>query len=343
MFNLPALLESVRDRVKPPVLVLMGSPAQAADLCVALGDAETVCYQTDMHQAEKLRRMLEERTSAATVELKPDVWDLPARFQTVLFPVSAHGEREYKLDLMEQASHALAPKGLFISLSEYKKDQLLPKAHKKLFGKCSELPASKLGSVFWSAQDGEKPKRRHEVSYRAKVLDGPAHTFICRPGVFGYGELDKGARALLEAAEIRPNDRVLDLGCGVGSVGILAMDRAGPGGHVTFVDSNVRALALSAENATANGVTDFACHAAVSLDGLPPATFDVILANPPYYANSWIAQMFIEKSLPLLKPGGRMFIVTKMINHVAPVMAETFPDATWEEKRGYHVLRGDAP
>lgn len=342
MFNLPELLASVRDRVKSPVLVLLGSPNQALDLCAALRDVEVTCYQVDLHQAGKLQRGLEELGLSATIETKPDVWDLPAHFQTVIFPVSAHGEREFKLDLLEQAYHVLAPRGVLIALSEYQKDQLLPKAIKKHFGKCSELPATKLGSVFWSVQSDAKPKRRHEVVYHAKIGEGPSHTFKCRPGVFGYGELDKGARALLEAAEIKPGDRLLDLGCGVGSVGILAMDRAGADGHVTFVDSNVRALAVAAENATANGVTNFTCHAATSLDGLEPSTFDLILANPPYYANSWIAQMFIEKSKPLLKPGGRMFLVTKMINHVAPAMAEVFPDATWEERRGYHVLRGDA-
>jgi 16S rRNA G1207 methylase RsmC len=77
------------------------------------------------------------------------------------------------------------------------------------------------------------------------------------------------------------------------------------------------------------------------MEGLEPASFDVILANPPYFANSWIAQMFIERSKPLLRPGGRFYLVTKMVNHVAPFMAEVFPDSTWEERRGYHILRGD--
>ena len=123
MFNLPALLRSVQERVKPPVLVLLGSPGQAAALCAALGDVETVCYQADLHQAGKLRRLLEEHasptpvavppppeeetdeeaepekpvpwvppavlTSKVVVEVKPDVWDLPARFHTVIFPVAA--------------------------------------------------------------------------------------------------------------------------------------------------------------------------------------------------------------------------------------------------------------
>jgi len=342
MFHLGPLLESVRARVRPPVVVILGSPAQAADLCAGLGDVEAVCYQMDLHQAGRLRQQLAEIGSAATAEVSPDLWDLPARFHTALLPVAAHGERELKLDLLDQSFHVLAHRGLLISLSEYQADQLLPKWHKKVFGKCSELPASKQGSVFWSVRDGDRPRRRHEQTFRAKIADGPSHAFVSRPGVFGYGELDDGARAMLEVADVRPGDRILDLGCGPGANGILATDRAGPTGHVTFVDSNVRAIQLAEHNAKENRLANFRCVATDTMDGLDVGSFDLILANPPYYANSWIAQMFIEKSKPLLKPGGRFYLVTKMVNHVAPAMAQVFPDSIWEERRGYHVLRGDA-
>jgi len=342
MFHLLPLLESIKARISSPVVVILGSPAQAADLCAGLGDVETVCYQMDLHQADRLRTLLSEFGSAATVEVAPDLWDVPAVFATALFPVAAHGERELKLDLVEQSFHVLEPRGLLISLSEYQADQLLPKWHKKVFGKCSELPASKQGSVFWSVRDGDRPRRRHEMIFRAKIGDGPSHSFVSRPGVFGYGDLDEGARAMLEVAEIRPGDRLLDLGCGPGANGVLAMDRAGPTGHITFVDSNVRAIALAEVNAKENGLTNFRTVATATMDGLEPDSFDLILANPPYYANSWIARMFIDKSKPLLKPGGRFYMVTKMVNHIAPAMAEVFPDSTWEERRGYHVLRGEA-
>jgi 16S rRNA (guanine1207-N2)-methyltransferase len=320
----------------------MGSPGQAADLCAGLGPVETVCYQMDVHQADKLRAQLGELGLPATVETHPDLWDLPARFNTAIFPVAAHGERELKLDLLDQSFHILAQRGLLISLSEYQADTFLPKWHKKVFGKCSELPASKQGSVFWSARDGDRPRRRHELMFRARIGDGPSHAFVSRPGIFGYGDLDAGARAMLEIAEVRPGDRVLDLGCGPGANGILAMDRTGPDGQVTFVDSNVRATDLAELNARENGLTNFRCVTTATMEGLEPGSFDLILANPPYYANSWIAQMFIEKGKALLRPGGRLFLVTKMINHVAPAMAELFPESTWEERRGYHVLRGDA-
>ncbi len=341
MFHLLPLLESIKSRVRPPVVVVLGSPGQAADLCSGIGDMETVCYQMDLHQADKLKQHLQELGLSATVETHPDLWDLPARFNTALFPVAAHGERELKLDLLEQSFHVLAQRGLLISLSEYQADQLLPKWHKKVFGKCSELPASKKGSVYWSVRDGERPRRRHELSFHAKILDGPSRSFISRPGVFGYGGLDDGARAMLEVAEVRAGDRVLDLGCGPGANGILMMDRAGPNGHATFVDSNVRAVALAELNAKENGLSGYRCLPTATMGGLESGSFDLILANPPYYASSWIAQMFIEQSKPLLKPGGRFFLVTKMVNHVAPIMADVYPDSTWEERRGYHVLRGD--
>jgi 16S rRNA G1207 methylase RsmC len=342
MFHLIPLFDSIKTRVRPPVVILLGSPAQAADLCSALGGVETVCFQIDLHQADRLRQALQELNITAKVETLPDLWDLPSMFQTAILPGAAYGEVELKLDMLEQSFQVLVQRGLLISLSEYRADQVLPKWHKKVFGKCSELPSSRKGSVFWSVRDGERERRRHEISFRARVGEGPSHEFVSRPGVFGYGELDNGARAILETAEIRPGDRVLDLGCGPGANGVIAMDRAGQEGHVTFVDSNMRAIALAELNAKANGLANYRCVATSTMEGLDSASLDVILANPPYYANSWIAKMFIEKSKPLLRPGGRLFVVTKMINHVAPLMAEVFPDSTWEERRGYHVLRGDA-
>src|SRR3954471_18853330 len=105
MFHLLALLESIKSRVPPPVVVVLGSPAQAADLCTGLGNVETVCYQMDVHQAGKLQTQLAEAGSTATVEIHPDLWELPAKFNTALFPVAAHGERELKLDMLEQSFH----------------------------------------------------------------------------------------------------------------------------------------------------------------------------------------------------------------------------------------------
>ena len=162
--------------------------------------------------------------------------------------------------------------------------------------------------------------------------------FVSRPGTFSYGRFDNGSRAMLEVAEIRQGDNILDLGCGNGAVGCLAAAKAGPKGRVTFIDSSLRAMALAELNAKANNVPNPRFLAATRLEGLGMNAFDVILANPPYYAKSEITRLFVEGTRDLLKRGGRYYIVTKMPTAVVPMIFETYGDCSVIENRGYSVV-----
>ncbi len=342
MKHLTELFPVVADKVVPPVLVALGSPWPATQLVAAVGGKEAVCYQMDVFTAERLRGKLTQEGLTAEVVTAPDLWDLPARFRTVLFPAAARSDRDLKIDVVEQGFHVLEEGGLFITLSEYEKDVQFAKWHKKVFGKCGESPRSKVGMAFWSTKHGDHPRRRHEVTFHAKVGDGPSMTFASWPGTFSYGRMDNGSRAMLEVAEVRPGDHILDMGCGNGAVGCLASAAAGPTGRVTFVDSNVRAIALADKNAKANGVPNYRLVTTATLGDLEADGFDVVLANPPYYANSEVARMFITSSRDLLKPGGRFYLVTKMPVQTIPEVVETFGDAESVENRGYTVLTARA-
>src|SRR5205823_946781 len=146
--------------------------------------------------------------------------------------------------VIEQAYHVLRPAGLLAVLSDVPGDQFFPALIKKTYGKVG-LESGEYGTAVWSARGNNKPRRRHEISYHVRRPDADSLVIVSRPGVFGYGRLDDGARALTEVMEIGPGDAVLDIGCGAGAVGILAGLRAGAGGSVTFVDSNARAIALA--------------------------------------------------------------------------------------------------
>lgn len=341
MKHLTELFATVAHRVKPPVLVALGPPWPVANVvkALALPETEITCAQFDLHQTARVRECLTEVGATAEVVAVPDIWDLPQKFNTVVFPASAQSDREVKIDVVEQGAHALNAGGVFLTLSEYEKDSQFAKLQKKIFGRCGETPSSEHGMAFFSTKTEESDKRRrHEVTYHASIGEAPSMSFVSRPGTFSYGRFDSGSRAMLEVAEINERDGILDLGCGNGAVGCLAAQKAGPNGRVTFIDSSLRAIALAELNATANGITNTRFVTATRLQGLEENAFDVILANPPYYAKSEITKLFIEGSRALLKPGGRYYLVTKMPTAVMPLIFETFGDCSVIENRGYAVV-----
>ncbi|MFN4258566.1 MAG: class I SAM-dependent methyltransferase [Gemmataceae bacterium] len=337
MSHFTDLLNPIRDRLRPPVAVVLGAPRQAAQIAGALRTSPITCYQMDLYQARRLAAELREQGTDADVTTSADLWDLPDVFHTVVFPAQRGVERELKLDMIEQAFHILQPRGQLLVLSPYEHDQVIPAAVKKVFRRGHVIPTD-AGTIIWGRREGERPRRRHEVTFHARIGAGESLSFLSRPGVFCYGRLDDGARALLEVAEIERGARVLDLGCGGGANGIFAARSAGPDGHIHFVDSNVRAVALAAHNACANGLTAFETLAVPGDDDLPIAPCDVVLANPPYYAQATIARRFLEQAKVVLRPKGAIYVVTRQLDSTELLMADLFGDYDVLERRGYFVF-----
>jgi 16S rRNA G1207 methylase RsmC len=327
----------VAKKLQPPFGIVMGSPLEAAELASRLPAEQCVCYQMDLFQAERLRGELQLRELDAKVHVGADLWDMPP-VQTLLYPVPYGGERALKLDLVEQAYHTLNPHGTFIVLSPYDRDQFFPQVLKKVFGKV-HAPMTGENAVFWCSRDGDKKRRRHEVEFQVRVDETTSYRFLSRPGVFSYGHFDDGARALVDVMEIEPGNRVCDLGCGIGTNGILAARLAGPEGHITFIDSSLRAIALTEINARALGVPNFTTHATSTVSGLDEGSFDVVLANPPYFAHKTIADLFITRGLALLRKGGLFFLVSKQVDAVYPMIQAAFGEPELFEHRGYILFK----
>src|SRR5262249_15422882 len=157
-------------------LIALGSPGEVAHLVGGAGpELRPTCWQMDLYQADRLRAALTERSLSADVVTAADLWDIPAPagapgFQTVAFLPTRGGERELKLDVIEQAFHALRPGGLFLVWSSYESDAFFAPQLKKIFGKVHTPPKeASPTNVLWCARDGDRPRRRHEVTFQVKI------------------------------------------------------------------------------------------------------------------------------------------------------------------------------
>jgi 16S rRNA (guanine1207-N2)-methyltransferase len=128
--------------------------------------------------------------------------------------------------------------------------------------------------------------------------------------LFSPGQLDKGTLAMLKHAAFTPSDKVLDLGCGYGAVGIAAAKAVSPA-NVVMCDIDPLAVRYARENAELNDVAGIKIIASDGFIGLDDTGFTVILSNPPYHTDFSVAKNFIEKGFNRLTVGGRFLMVTK--------------------------------
>ena len=168
-------------------------------------------------------------------------------------------------------------------------------------------------------------------------LMGHRLTFRTLPGLFSPGRADRGTLAMLACAGFEPGMKVLDLGCGWGLVGVLAAKICGAE-NVTLLDADPDAVAVSAENARANGVGGVRTLVSEGFTGLEETGFDLILSNPPYQSDFKVAKGFIEKGFNRLKIGGRLIMVTKRRDWYRNRICAVFGGVRIRETDGYFVF-----
>lgn len=164
--------------------------------------------------------------------------------------------------------------------------------------------------------------------------------FNTAAGLFSPDRIDKGTLAMLSVAEFSAEDKILDLGCGYGVVGIAAA-RAVGSQNVVMSDVNEKAVKLSRENAVLNEVGDVKIVLSDGFNAVSDKDFTLILSNPPYHADFSVPKHFIEKGFNRLKQGGRMFMVTKRREWYKNKFIGIFGGVRVHEIDGYYVFCGE--
>jgi len=294
-----------------------------------------VCHFLDLYQQQQMAAEVAAEAAAVQTVVSTDLPTDPV--DLVAFTVSKAGEAELVRDLLQQGHERLEIGGRLVAASDHPRDQWLHTELRKLFPKVTRRPMET--GVVYLATKREPLKKLKNFACEFSVHDrGHDVRLRTRPGVFSHRELDGGARALIEAMEVDDAAAILDIGCGCGVVGLVAATR-NPNATVHAFDANVRAVEATNWGAAANQLPQV--QAVLNADGSVGGTdeFDVALANPPYYSNERIAEIFVHTAAQTLKPGGVLWLVTKRHEWYAEQLPALFAEVEMEQLRSYVIVR----
>jgi 16S rRNA (guanine1207-N2)-methyltransferase len=321
-------------------------------------DNEVTCFFLDVFLAKQTLDEIGRKRPNVTVVCETDFPEGP--FDTVAMPFLKNGEAELTRELLQQAQERLAIGGRLIVSTDNPNDTWLHEQLQAIFEKVTKRPHAR-GVLYLALKTHPLRRMRNFTANFAFRDDNRLVHIVSRPSVFSHRRLDIGARALIEAVAssraVQAGSRILDLGCGSGVVGIaLAMRK--PGVHVHAMDSNPRALQCTLHGAELNGLTtyneppqaasgksvpdDEPSSLSIQLDATghacEPGSFDLVVANPPYYSNWAITAIFVEAASRALKPGGRLFLVTKNANWYRNNLPFVLSDVEIHPLREYSIV-----
>lgn len=161
--------------------------------------------------------------------------------------------------------------------------------------------------------------------------------FYTNGNLFSPKSIDLGTMTMLNNVEIKKDDKVLDLGCGYGVVGIYAGKIIG-NEKVHMVDIDDQAVNISKENIKLNGLDIKNIYKSNGLDEVSDYDFTLILSNPPYHTDFSVGKNYIEKGFKHLMIGGKLVLVVKRLKWYENKMRAIFGGVKVINENDYYVL-----
>ena len=246
-----------------------------------------------------------------TADLPPGPYDL------VLVPLVKGSEAELSRDLLQQAFDSLALGGRLVTAVDNARDTWLREQLAASGETVRVRPADGVDAIAYVVEKTRDVPKRRDFTCRFKFRDHERLLeAISRPGVFAHRRIDPGARHLLNAVDVAPETRVLDMFSYSGGFA-LACAVSGRAASVLAVDTSAKATALVEANAALNGVATVTAETADAfekLDALAAAgeTFGMVILDPPKFARSRASRddalrayhRINRVACDLLEPGG---------------------------------------
>lgn len=180
---------------------------------------------------------------------------------------------------------------------------------------------------------------RREISFRFWCFN---YSFILDNGVFSKDGIDTGTNVLLNYVSKQTlGDKILDLGCGVGPIGII-LKKIFSESEFQMVDVNDRALELAKENAKLNEV-DVNIYKSHSYENVKDTDFSDIISNPPIRAGKDVIYEMFDHAYDHLRDNGNLWIVIRKshgANSAKKRIESVFGNCEIVKKdKGFYVLK----
>ncbi len=159
---------------------------------------------------------------------------------------------------------------------------------------------------YYFTNDPQLEMNRKNINFR---FFGVIENFISDNGVFSKETLDYGSRALLETiTKLDITGKVLDMGCGIGVIGIL-LKKYKTDIDLTLIDVNERAVELTKINSQ-NYKQD---NKVILSDGFAALDdkFDCIVSNPPIRIGKEKLYSLFTQAYEHLNENGMMYLVIR--------------------------------
>lgn len=129
---------------------------------------------------------------------------------------------------------------------------------------------------------------------------------------------------IADSIRYQPDEKVLDVGCGTGSLALVAKERVGRAGSVHGIDPAPRQIDRARVKARRRGIAvDFQLGVVEKLS-FPDKTFDVVQSTFAIdHVPADLQRQGLKEIARVLKPGGRLFIlITSSVQDLAVWMKE---------------------
>jgi len=280
----------------------------AVGVCLAPTARSVRLTEVSARRATLCRRNVAENGVTAGTTVVADLRRLRGGYDTTSYAPESHTPLSVGKQRIADALACLHPNGrLFVAAA--------PESGQSRYADCLETLAGDVRTTLTA--DGcavlvaERPATFDPPRYVTPTrfdasVEGVRLPLVSVPGMFAAGSLDDGTRLLASTVTVEDGERVLDLCCGAGPLGVYAARTADC--TVTLTDDSrvatrAATCSLRASDEEARVVT------ADGVRGVADEQFDRILCNPPTHAGSGVLSELLDGARRVLSSAGVLLLV----------------------------------